>query len=35
MQFIPFEHHKSARFADVALKKSVRVVEKAQQCAVL
>jgi 5-methylcytosine-specific restriction endonuclease McrA len=35
MQSIPFEPRKSARFADSALKKSVRAMENAQQCAVL
>ncbi|MCK9996659.1 MAG: DUF222 domain-containing protein, partial [Candidatus Krumholzibacteria bacterium] len=35
MQSIPFEPHKSARFADSALKKSVGAMEQAQQCAVL
>ena len=30
-----FESHKSARFADAALKNSVRALEQAQQCAVL
>ena len=32
---IPFEPHKSASFADSALKKSVGAMEQAQQCAVL
>ena len=35
MQSIPFEPNKSARFADSALKESVRAMENAQQCAVL
>ncbi len=35
MQSIPFEPHKTARFADSALKKSVGAMEQAQQCAVL
>jgi hypothetical protein len=35
MNITPFEPHKSARFADAALKESVRAVEQAQQCAVL
>ncbi len=35
MQSIPFEPHKSARFTDSALKKSVGAMEQAQQCAVL
>ena len=35
MQSIPFEPHKSASFADSALKKSVGAMEQAQQCAVL
>ncbi len=35
MDIPPFEPHKSARFADAALKDSVRAVEQAQQCAVL
>ncbi len=35
MQSIPFEPHKSAGFADSALKKSLGAMEQAQQCAVL
>ena len=35
MKSIPFEPHKSASFADSALKKSVGAMEQAQQCAVL
>jgi hypothetical protein len=35
VQSIPFEPHKSARFADSALKNSVAAMEQAQQCAVL
>jgi 5-methylcytosine-specific restriction endonuclease McrA len=35
VQSIPFEPHKSASFADSALKKSVGAMEQAQQCAVL
>lgn len=35
MNIIPFEPHKSAHFADAALKKSMRTMEQTQQCAVL
>jgi hypothetical protein len=35
VNIIPFEPHKSARFADAALKKSMHTMEQAQQCAVL
>jgi hypothetical protein len=35
MKSVPFQPAKSARYADAALKKSVRAMEQAQQCAVL
>jgi len=35
MNITPFEPYKTARFADAALKESVRTLEQAQQCAVL
>jgi len=35
MQSIPFEPHKSARFADGAMKNSLGAMEQAQKCAVL